>query len=79
MQSHQMNMRLLCMVDLIFLFKRFNAEKLCSEMIFVARATKTNFINWKASAKNGCFDAGSALKKLIILESDQKFQPSEKF
>lgn len=48
-------------------------------MIFVARATKTNFINWKASAKNGCFDAGNALKKLIILESDQKFEPSEKF
>ena len=43
------------MVDLIFVFKRFNAEKLHSDMAFVARAIKFNFTNLKVSTKIGCF------------------------
>ena len=66
--------RLLCIVDIIFVFKRFNAAKLLSEIAFVAGATKINFIDLKPSAKIGCFDADNALKELT--DSDKnKFEP----
>ena len=50
------------MVDLIFVSKRFNAEKLHSEMAFVPGATKIKFINLKTSAKIGSLDPGNALR-----------------
>ena len=53
------------MVDLIFVFKRFNTEKLCSKMAFVAGATKIKFINLKSSAKVDCFDAGKVLRNQL--------------
>ena len=66
--------RLLCIVDLIFVFKRFNAAKLRSKIAFVAGATKINFIDLKVAAKIDCFDAENALKELIDSDKD-KFEP----